>query len=144
MESCRWYWQWLQCSVAILSAIFCKCICTTLFAKLCNSGSQFWPPYTLAQQFKCFSGAKVPFKARPTIFFKCQYPKTTKTWQNYLLTRIIAPDHQWDTTLVDNLKVRAQTLCQFNKLFHISISKGSISNSLQVCRLNQHCRQYCN
>ena len=143
MESCRWYWQWLQCSMGILSAIFCKCTYTTLFAKLCNNGAHFWPPYMLMQQFKCFTGAKVPCKTRPMIFFKCQCPKTTRTWQNYLLTRIVAPDHQWDTTTVDNPKVRAQTLSQFNKFFISASAKvallihckyiGSTSTVQQCC-----------
>ena len=128
----------------MLSAIFCKCTCTILFAKLCNSGAHFWPPHMLVQQFKCFAGAKVPCKTRPMTFFKCQCLKTTRTWKNYLLTRIMAPDHQWDITTVDNPKVGAQTLSQFNKFFHISIRKGSIANLLQVCMLNQHCRQCCN
>ena len=144
MELCKWYWQRLQCFMGMLSAILRKCICTTLFAKLCNRGVHLWPPYILMQQCKCFMGAKVPWKTRPMTFFKCQCLKTTRTWQNYLLTRTMAPDHHWDTTTVNNSKVRAQNLSQFNKLFHISICKGSIGNSLQVCRLKQHCRQCCN
>ena len=144
MELGRWYWQWLQCSVGMLSAIFCKCICTTVLAKLCNSGAYFWLLYSLIYQFKCFNSTKVPCKTRPVTFFKCQCLKTTRTWKNYLLTRIMALDHQWDTTTVDNLKVGDQTLRKFNKLLHISISKGSIASLLQVCRLNQLCRQCCN
>ena len=140
MELCRWYQQWLQCSMGILSAVFTMCTCTTLFAKLCNSGVYFWPPYILMQQFKCFAGAKVPFKTRPMIFFKSQCLKTTRAWQNYLITRIMAPNHQWDTTTVDNPKFWAQTLNQINKLLHISIGKGSIANLLKVCRLKKHCR----
>ena len=33
-------------AMGILSAIFSKCTYTTLFAKLCNIGAHFWPPYT--------------------------------------------------------------------------------------------------
>ena len=58
--------------------------------------------------------------------------------QDHLFLKIIALDHQWDTTMVDNPKVRAQTLSQFNTLFHISIGKSSIANLLQICRLNKH------
>ena len=144
MELCRCYQQWLQCSMGMLSAIFWKCTCTTLFEKFRNNGAQFWPPYTLTQQFKCFVGAKVPCKNRPVIFFKFQWPKTIRTWRNYLVTRIMAPDHHWDTTTVWNPKFGAQTLSQINKLLHINIIKGSIANLSQVCRLNQHCRQCCN
>ena len=37
------------CSVGMLSAIFYKYICTTLFAKLGNSGAYFWPIHMLLQ-----------------------------------------------------------------------------------------------
>ena len=88
------------------------------------------------QQLKCILGAKVHCKAIAMTFFNCQYPRTTKTRQNYLLMRIIALDHQWDTTTVYNPKVRAQILSQVNKFLYIRIRKGSIANVLQVCRLN--------
>ena len=120
----------------MLGATFKKCINAILFAKLSNSSTHFWPPYTLAQQFKVFSGINVPFKTRTTIVFNFQCLKTSRTWKNYLCMIIVALNHQWDTTMVDNLKAKAQTLSQFNKLIHISIGKGIIANCLQVCRLN--------